>query len=168
MDKNLITVGRILKPLGLRGEVVVEPLTYDPDRFNSLAEIAIETKEGLHWRGIQSVYKKGSKLIVKFFGLDTPEELLPYRGAYLKIDSSQSPPLPEATYYYYQLEGLSVFDDKGNYLGVLTSIMQAGAADVYTITDSDGREILLPAIKDVILSIDLKNKKVIVRLIEMV
>lgn len=168
MDRSLITIGRILKPLGLRGEVVIEPLTFDPDRFNSLSEVAIETKEGLHWRGLQRVHKKGGKLVVKFLGLDTPEELLPYRGAYLKIDRSESPPLPEATYYYYQLEGLSVFDDKGNYLGVLTSIMQAGSADVYTITDSDGGEILLPAIKDVILNIDLKDKRIIVRPIEMV
>ncbi len=168
MDNDLVVIGRILKPLGFIGEVLVEPLTFDPDRFKSINRVALQGNSGLLWKEIRYVRKKGNHLVLKLEGFNNPDDTILFKGCYLKIDKALCPVLPEGTYYYYQLEGLSVYDEEGNFLGEISSIMKAGGADVYVIKDPEGGERLIPALREVILSVNLSEKKMIVRLLEMV
>ncbi len=165
---TLITIGRVLRPFGPKGDLLVEPLTFNPDRFNELYKVALDNGSGLLWLSINDVKRHGKNLILSFVEIDNIEKARALTGSYIKIDKALSPPLPEGSYYHYQLEGLAVYDHKGDYLGKVQYIMQGGGADVYVVTNQEGEEHLIPAIRDVVLSVDLKGKKILVRLLEMV
>lgn len=166
-NKDLAVIGKIIKTVGLKGEVVVEPMTYDPNRFFDLKKVCIKDSEGTRLVTIKSVRFHKKSIAICFNGCHSQEDVAPLIGSLIMINKKESPPLPEGTYYYYQLENLDVFDEQGQFLGRITEIMKAGGADVYTVKNNDGRELLIPSIKDSILNIDLEQKKMIVKVLEM-
>ncbi len=168
LQNDLITIGRVLRPLGPDGDILVEPLTFNPDRFYELNKVFLDSDKGRLRLSISQVKRQGTRLILRFLEIDSIEKAKPLTHSYIKIDKALSPPLPEGSYYHYQLEGLGVFDHRGDYLGKVEYIMQAGGADIYVVRDEEGGEHLIPAIRDVILSIDLHRKKIIVRPLEIV
>ncbi len=95
----------------------------------------------------------------------TPEQAGRYRNQILSIAASETPELPEGAFYFHELLDLEVVDEAGNILGTLTEILETGANDVYVVTDSNGRELLLPAIPEVVMNVDLDAKKIEVRLL---
>jgi 16S rRNA processing protein RimM len=164
--EGLVTVGRILREWGLNGEVIVLPLTFDSERFSRLKEVAVQIRDGgIEYKKLESVRPHRSNLLIGFEGCDTPEDAQKYRGALIKIKESESPKLPDGVYYHYQIIGLGVYTINGDYLGQIKSIFETGSNDVYVVRGED-REYLIPAIRDVIREIDLKAKKMIVKLME--
>lgn len=169
MTESLITVGKVLKEWGVKGELLVLPLTYDPDRFFLLKSLAIQSGDEIQWRALKSVRHHKGMLLLGIDGCNSPEDARRYRGALLKIKMSDSPKLPEGIYYQYQIIGLDVYTDKGEYLGQVESIVETGSNDVYVVKGKyKAEEYLIPAIKDVILMIDLEANRMIVRLMEIV
>ncbi|HWR90653.1 MAG TPA: ribosome maturation factor RimM [Dissulfurispiraceae bacterium] len=170
-DDAFITIGRIAREWGIRGEVLVMPLTFDPSRFGSLQEVFIGRDEGLQGRGpaepdsmkILSARTHGTSVRLLFEGCETPEQARSFRSARIMIRRSESPPLPEGIYYHYQIIGLTVYTVEDLYLGTVTAIAETGSNDVYVVTGG-GEEILLPAIKEVIRSIDLEEGRMVVAL----
>lgn len=163
--KDLIIIGRIIKEWGIKGELLVLPLTYDPKRFKELKEIYIEKNLSLEQQEILEVKPYRENILLKIKGCDTPEKAKKYRGAFIKIERSKSPKLPKGTYYYYDIIGMDVYSINGDHLGKVESILKAGECDVYTIKGDKG-EYLIPAIKDVIKEIDLKSKRMTIKLLE--
>jgi 16S rRNA processing protein RimM len=112
-------------------------------------------------------------LLLTFEGITTPEQVGHLRNQMLSIPAVDRPPLPEGEYYhqgravtyYYQILGLSVVDENGQELGKLTEILETGANDVYVVKRSDGTELLLPAISEVVLDVDLPRKTMRVHLL---
>src|SRR5690606_18859891 len=102
-------------------------------------------------------------LILKFQGYDTPEAAAELRNNLVYVRADSLPPLPEGEYYHHQLVGLRVVAEDGQELGVLTEVLETGANDVYVVTDENGKEVLLPAIREVILGVDLAAKTMRVR-----
>jgi len=100
-----------------------------------------------------------------FDGFTTPEQVGRFRNQILYIEVADAMELPEGEYYHHELLGLSVLDETGASLGRVTEIMQTGANDVYVVTDEAGKEILLPAIAEVILDVDLDTKIIKVHLL---
>lgn len=94
-----------------------------------------------------------SGLLVRFRGLETPEQAGQYRNAWVYVRTADRPPLPEGEYYHHQLLGLTVITDDDQHLGTLIDILETGANDVYVVRDADGHETLLPDIPTVILDI---------------
>lgn len=166
-SEKLITVGRILKEWGLNGELIVLPLTFDPDRFSKLREVVVELRGVIEKKRIISIKFHKNNLLIGFEGCGTPEDARRYRGALIKIKESESPKLPDGVYYHYQIIGLEVYTDNGQYLGQVRSILETGSNDVYVVM-RDKREYLIPAIKDVIKEIDLKTNRMIVRPMEVI
>ena len=184
-NEGLITIGKVLKEWALKGEILVLPLTFDPKRFFNLQTVAIHF-ESLHesgkgssrvknspghekpnpeWKRLKSVKFHNDLILLGLENCDTPEEAKKYRGALIKISRTESPELPEGLYYHYQITGLSVYTVDGDFLGKIVEIMETSSNDIYVVK-GDSREYLVPAIKDVVKDIDLKSRKMTVKLME--
>lgn len=165
---NLITIGRVIKSWGTKGEILVEPLTFSIERFNDLDKICFCKGDSLQYKKIEYVKRHGKNLILGISDCTNIDEAETLRHCYIKIDRSQSPKLPDGVYYYYEIEGIFVETVDGEVLGCVVSIMRVGETDVYVVKDDYGKETLIPAIKDTILSIDVNNKKMVVKPLEMI
>jgi 16S rRNA processing protein RimM len=152
---GLIAVGQITRPHGVGGEVRVLPLTDFPERFDQLAEVRVGQDENqITTLKVASRRWHNQWLLLKFEEMDTRDQVLALSGNYLFVPGDQTHPLPPGRYYFYQLLGLKVLDEKGQEIGEITHITQGGANDVYHVRGKD-REILIPAIKSVVQEIDL-------------
>lgn len=165
MDKYL-ELGQIVNTFGIKGQVKVMPFTDDIKKFDKLKEIYIEKKHELKLFQIEKVNYSKNMVILKLKGIETPEEAERLRNSYLKINRKDAKKLPEGTYYIADLIGLDVYTDENKLLGKVDYIYNAGSSDIYVIKDEQGKEILLPAIKEVLKQVDLENKKIIVHIIK--
>lgn len=104
-------------------------------------------------------------ILFGFEGIATPEQAAKYTGKTVFVRAEDRPPLPEGEYYHHQIIGLDVFDEAGASLGVVSEILETGANDVYVVKNPAGREILLPALEQVVLEIDLERKMMKVHLL---
>ena len=104
-------------------------------------------------------------MILGFEGIDTPEEAGKFRATVAYVPSADRPPLPEGQYYHHEIIGLTVVDESGKELGQLTEIIETGANDVYVVKSTESNDILLPAIQDVILGVDLSARTILVHLL---
>ena len=159
---ELVSVGRIVAPHGVRGDLRMRPDFDHPEIFGTVKEIFI----GNTPHRVLSCRPHKNIFILRLADVtdrNTAEALV---GEGCALRAETLPELPEGEYYYDDLLGLTVVTDDGETVGELTEILQTGANDVYTVTDGDGEEILLPAIPDVILKIDLSSKTMTVKLPE--
>ena len=147
-----LCVGRILAPWGMRGEVKVEVLTDFPERFAPRKVVYLNTIP----LEIERCHPHKQHMVVKLATIDSVEAAERLRGQDLTIPSSELYPLPQGQYYTFQLIGLKVVTTRGQTLGRVTDIMSTASNDVY-IVDGKRGEILIPAIEDVVKSIDLKK-----------
>ncbi len=154
-----LAVGRIASPHGTRGEVEVEIHTDFPERFVTGARfLAGERKETMT---VQSVRPYKKRLLIKFEEIPDRTAAETWRGAWLHVPIEEAMPLAEGEYYEHQLLGLDVYTDAGEYLGVLEHIIYTGANDVYVVQGPRG-EVLIPALVDVILDVDLTAERMTV------
>lgn len=161
-----IAVGTVYRKHGIRGDVKVYPLTDSPQRFLDFHEVVIEDREGRRRSvRIDRVRFQKDRLILHFEGVDTPEDVEPLLQSTVLIHRSEAAPLPEGRYYYADIIGLSVYTEEGRYLGTVEGIMETGSNDVYVVREGT-REVLVPAIAQVLRKVDLKNQKLIVHEME--
>ena len=165
MEKYL-EIGQIVNTFGIKGQVKIVPFTDDITRFDELKEIYIEKKNELKLFQIEQVNYKKNMVILKLKGIETVEEAEKLRNCYLKIDRKNAKKLPKDTYFIVDLLELDVYTDEGKLLGKVDDIYNAGSSDIYVIKNELGKQILLPAIKDVLKEVDLENQKIIVHLIK--
>ena len=164
--QEYLEVGQIVNTNGLKGLLKINPFTDDITRFERLKTIFIEHKKELLEFEIESVRYQKKQVLLKLKGIDTIEEAEKYREDYLKINRNKEEKLPEDTYYIVDLIGLDIYTEDGELLGKLDDVFSTGSNDVYVVKNSEGKQILLPAISDVIKNIDLEQKKIVVNLIE--
>ena len=155
--EQFLQVGVISSTHGIRGEVKVFPTTDDPARFEELETVLLDTgKEKLELE-IAGVKFFKNMVILKFKGYDSINDVERYRGRDLWITREQAVPLGEDENFVADLIGLAVVTDGGETLGTMKDVMFTGANDVYVVERENGKELLLPAIKDCILDVDLEN-----------
>lgn len=164
--EEYLEVGQIVNTNGLKGTLKVKPLTDDITRFEELEIIYIEKDSQLIEFKIQEVRYNKNMVLLKLEGLDDIREAEKYKNFYLKINRKNAVELEEDSYFIVDIINSEVFLDTGELLGKVVDVFPTGSNDVYTVRDSDGKEILLPAIEDVIKDVDIKNKKIIVHLLE--
>lgn len=160
-----LEIGQIVNTFGIKGMVKVKPFTDNIERFSNLEKIYIKNKSGQTEYKIQEVKYHKNMVLVKFEGIENPEQADLLRNSYLIVDRETEEPLEAGRYYIVDMIGLDVFTDDNEYLGKLEDIYNTGSNDIYVVKNELGKQILLPAIEDVIKSIDMDNKKVIVHLI---
>lgn len=159
-------IGQIVTTNGIKGFVKVNPFTDNIKRYDDLKSIYIEYKSELLEFKIEEVRYYKNQVILKLEGIDSIEEANKYRNCYLKIKREDAVKLPENTYFIADLIGIQVLDESNNFLGNIVDIFSTGSNDVYVVKNEIGKEILLPAISEVIKQIDIKNSKMVVNLIE--
>ena len=150
-DKDAILVGVIIAPHGVAGAVSAESLSDNPRRFIAGAQFFDEA--GHSYTLEKSSPHKG-RLLLLFQGIHSRDEAEALRGIKLYISASDSAPLPEGEYYHYQLIGLQV-KENGQPIGRLEDILAYSANDVFLVRTTDGRELLLQALKSVVKKIDI-------------
>ena len=164
--EQYLRVGVISSTHGIRGEVKVYPTTDDVSRFNDLKKVFLDTGKDLLPLEIEGVKYFKQMVILKFKGIDDINDIEKYRGKDLLIDRADAVELKEDEYFIYDLIDSEVFTEDGNKLGILTEIMKTGANDVYIVKTAEGKEVLLPSIKECILDVDTENKRIIVHLMD--
>ena len=160
-----LEIGQIVNTFGIKGMVKVKPFTDNIERFNNLEKIYIKNKSGQTEYKIQEVKYHKNMVLIKFEGIENPEQADLLRNSYLIVDRETEEPLEAGRYYIVDMIGLDVFTDDNEYLGKLEDIYNTGSNDIYVVKNELGKQVLLPAIEDVIKNIDMDNKKVIVHLI---
>jgi len=163
--EDLINIGKIAGTYGYKGMVRIIPLTDFPERFEELKRVIISHRGAIEEMLVEASRPYGQTCLLKLKGIDNREDAQDYRNALLQVEPDQLYPLPEGYYYHFQLQGLSVYDEEKGLLGELTEILETGANDVYVVKSEEYGEILLPAIKEVVLEVNLEAGKMQVRLL---
>lgn len=152
---DLISIGRIVGTFSYDGTLKVYPLTDFPERFNKMKKVRLERCGKLQEYTVEWTRPHKELYLIKLQGVDSMEKAGEFKHAQLVIEQDELISLPEGEYYHFQLEGLQVIDDERGLLGELTEVLGTGANDVYVVKTAQHGEVLIPAIKDVILSVDL-------------
>ena len=159
-----LVVGFLRRPHGVGGEIIMDLHTDFPERFRSGRKLfAGEERKPLTLSGIRP-HAKG--MLVKFKGIENPEDAGQLRNQWLYVKAADMPNLPEGKIYQHELLGFKVLDENGNSLGELVEIIETGANDVYVVRNESGKDLLLPAIPSVILETDPARREIRVHLLE--
>ena len=162
--EQMFTIGKIVNTHGVKGEVRVLPSTDDVKRFGKLKEVKVENRTMTTYE-IETVRYHKNFVLLKFKCIDTMNEAELLKNSLLKIDRKDALPLKKDEYYQCDLYGLRVVTDTGRDLGKLTDILMTGSNDVYVVRNEE-KEILIPAIKQCILKVDLEAGEMLVHLLE--
>ena len=160
-----LQIGQIVNTFGIKGMVKVKPFTDDIRRFDELKNVYVERKDNQMEYEIEEVKYHKDMVLIKFKGIDKIEQAELLRNSYLSISRDSVEELEEGRYYIVDMLGLEVYTDEQILLGTLEDIFNTGSNDIYVVKDELGKQILLPAIQDVIKQIDIENKKMIVHLL---
>ena len=162
----MLRVGVITSPHGIKGEVKVFPTTDDAKRFKELKKVILDTGKEYIPMEIEHVKFFKNMVILKFKGYDNINEIEKYKSRDLLITRDQAVDLEPDEYFITDLIGLAVVSDQGVELGTLKDVLETGANDVYVVAMKDGKELMLPAIGDCILNVDLEQRRMEVHVLE--
>lgn len=163
--QDLLQVGAVTSTHGLHGEVKVYPTTDDPKRYKKLKKVLLDMDKQRKEMEIEKVRFFKNMVIVKFKGIDDINDVQQYKGAKLYVTRENAVPLAEDEYFAADLIGLLAVSDENEELGSVSDVLQTGANDVYVIQQPNGKELLIPAIKDCIKNIDISGGKMVVYLL---
>ncbi|HLO17526.1 MAG TPA: ribosome maturation factor RimM [Anaerolineales bacterium] len=159
-----LVVGFLRRAHGVHGEMVMDLHTDFPERLRSGRKLLVGEEHKSMTLAAARPHAKG--MLVKFKGIETPEDAGQFRNQWVYVKASDVPSLPEGKIYQHELFGFNVVDENDNRLGELVEIIETGANDVYVIRDTEAHEILLPAIPSVILDLDPARRLMRVHLLE--
>jgi 16S rRNA processing protein RimM len=151
-----VVVGRIIKAHGIKGEVMVDVLSDVPGRFAPGAHVAHGDRE----LTVATSRAHQGRMLVRFEGIADRNGAEALRGVELSVDSALSPPPPDGSWYTHQLIGCDVIDEKGVRLGALVRIEETAANDLWVVADG-AREVLVPAVRAIVSSVDVEARRVV-------
>ena len=161
-----LKIGQITNAHGIKGEVKVFSLTDNVKRFSKLKTAFLKRKEEYVQIEIESVKYLKDFAILKLVGVEDMNAALKYKNEYIYIDREHAIKPPKDSYFISDLIGMKVSTDEGIMLGEITAVFPTGSNDVYEVKSELGKLVLIPAIKDVVLEVDVENKKMLVKLLE--
>jgi 16S rRNA processing protein RimM len=163
MQPEYLAVGRVLRPHGVRGELLLESYTDFPEHLRQVKTVFVGEPPEPH--PLAAAKEHSGQLIVRLGDCANRECAEAYRGQLVQVRTSDAAPLPPGRFYQHQLVGLQAITEAGEGLGEVAEVLETGANDVYVVKGPAG-DILLPAIKSVVLSIDLAAGQMVVRLLK--
>ena len=163
--EQMLRVGVITSTHGVRGEVKVFPTTDDAKRFKTLKKVILDGREPLEL-SIEQVKFFKNMVILKFKGYDNINDVETWRQRDLLITRDQAVELKEDEYFITDLIGLTVVNEEEAVLGRVKDVLETGANDVYVVELTGGKELLLPAIKDCILNVELEGGRMKVHVLD--
>ena len=165
MEQRL-QVGIITASHGLKGEVKVYPTTDDPARFRRLKQVILDSGKETRTLEIEGVKFFKQLVILKFKGLDDINDVEKFRKASLYVTRDNAVRLKKDEFFIADLIDMTVETEDGAVLGTLRDVITTGANDVYVVALPNGKELLLPAIKDCILNVDMENGEMTVHILD--
>ncbi len=167
-EKNLIRIAKLGEPFGIRGGIKIYSF-YDfilnlkkgQRLYISEGDTEIVKKEVI----LENIHAHGKGYVVYFEEFKDRNHIEKFRGNWLLLEEEFLIPLPKGQFYTFQILGISVYDANSGFLGIVKEIIETGSNDVFVV-ENQGKELLLPFIKDVVKEIDLKEKRIIVELIQ--
>ena len=165
-QNDYLQVGVITSTHGIKGEVKVFPTTDDPNRFRALKDVVLDTGKEQIPLEIEGVKFFKQYVILKFKGIDNINDIEKYRKMPLLVSREHAVDLEEDEYYIADLIGMKVVLEDGSSFGTLTDVMETGANDVYVVENGEGEEILLPAIRECILDVDVEKNVMTIHLMK--
>lgn len=163
---DLVEIGRLVKVYGLKGRL--KAISYLESEFvlNELDEVLIRPEKGPDRKyKVKGVQPQQKTFFIELEGINDPDSAGRLVGSGIFIPADLLGELPEDEFYWHEIIGLKAITESGDYIGEVSSIIPAGGADVYIITGGP-REILLPAIEEVIRKIDIEKREIVVRIPE--
>lgn len=166
MNEDLITIGKVLKPLGLQGEVKVVLLTDFPERFDDLETVTIRRNEVDFLQLDIARVRHGAPFVyLSFVGLTDLAGVRPLQGALLQVPASERVVLREGRYFHSDLLGMDVYRTSGLVLGKISDIIETGSRDVFVVSNGT-KEFMIPAHPKFVVSVDLLNNRIVVDPVE--
>lgn len=162
--EQLLQVGVITQTHGVRGEVKVFPTTDDAERFKKLKHVLLDTGKETLPLEIQSVKFFKQFVILKFKGIDDINEIEKYKRCPILVERKDAVPLEDDEYFIADMIGMDVITEDGAIFGILKDVIETGANDVYVMESPVYGEVLVPAIKECILDVDIKGRKMKIHL----
>ena len=162
--ENLLQVGVITTTHGISGEVKVFPTTDDPKRFLDLKNVILDDGKTTLDLEIQNVKFFKNLVILKFKGIDNINDIEKYKKAGLYVTREDAVELEEDEYFIADLIGMDVISDEGEQLGTISDVLQTGANDVYVISSKGQKDLLLPAIHECVLDVNVEERTMKVHL----
>lgn len=164
-DIKYFEIGKIVNTQGIHGDVRVVPITDEPKRFLELKTVLVDDGKTKKEYFIENIWFHKNFVIIKFENIDDMNTAEKLKGTSIKIDRKEAIPLKENEYYISDLYDMSVYTDEGEYLGIINDIIFTASNDVYEVKN-DNKTILLPAIKQCILNVNLNERKMTVHIME--
>jgi 16S rRNA processing protein RimM len=158
-------IGYVLKPQGIRGEVKIDPVSPDLERFKRLDKVYLRN-DTLTAYSIENVRLSNRFVFMKFSDINTRNDAELLRNCEVLIDKEALIKLSPGEFFVHDLVGCEVFTEEEDVLGKIIDVMQIRCNDVYVVMSQTGQEFLIPAIKDVIKLVDIKHKKIIIHRLE--
>jgi len=166
---ELVAIGRVVKPQGRKGEVLVDPLSDRPDRFPALRAAYVPgTGGGSRELKVESCWPHTGRFVLKLEGVGSIDEAEAYRGLELRIGEEDLAVLPPGSYYHHQLKGLRVVDPEGRGLGVAADLLETGGASPVLVVRGPAGELLGPLAEDFVRRVDLEAGTMVVAVPETV
>jgi 16S rRNA processing protein RimM len=168
VETKLVPVGTLGKPHGVRGEVKFSSFLPDPEDWTPYRKAFLkeEGKEELTPISITGGRGKGKTLIVTVEGWTSPEQVSRFVPGTVYVDRDTLPALPEGSFYWFDLEGMEVVTESDEPVGVIEEIIPTGSNDVCLVRNHMGEERMVPVLKETIRKVDVKHKRMVVRLME--
>lgn len=163
---DFLEVGKIINTHGLRGEVKIVTWTDSPEVFEEIGSVYVKSRTDSQKMTIKNVKYQKNNIIVKFAEIDSIEEAEKYKNAVLLAERESLGELPEGVYYIADLVKCMVFEENGKEIGALVDVFSTGSNDVYDIKRENKKNLLIPIIDGVLKSVDIQNKKIVVKIPE--
>lgn len=159
-------IGEIVNTHGVKGELKVIPLTDDINRYDELEWVYVRVKGEQRRYDVESVRYHKNNVLLKLKNIDDMTCAEGVKGCFIEIPRELAIKLPKNSYFISDLIGCGVVDDNEGKIGRVVDVMETGSNDVYVVKDANNKELLFPAIKEVILDVDIENRIIRVKLME--
>jgi len=159
-----LIIGKLQRTHGVKGEIIMEVMTDFPEKIQPGNIVFLGSKQQAF--EVASVRPAADKILISFKGLTDCDQVSILRNQIVSIKTVDANQLPEGEFYHHEIIGMTVVEEDGTIVGTIREILVTGANDVYIINKENGEELLLPAIRDAVLSIDRQSRKMVVRLPE--
>lgn len=161
-EPTFVIVGRVVRPHGIRGELRIRPDTDFPERLPALREVVLLKNGESMQASVVSIRPHGTAMLVKLNGIDTLDAASHWRDAAIAVRREDAVPLEPGRHYVFEVVGLRVETEDGQTLGTVAEVLRTGSNDVYVVSGA-GRDILVPAISTVVLTIDVAGGRMVIR-----
>ncbi len=166
LNEEFIIIGKVVSTQGNKGEVKVWPLTDSIDRFKNLASIFLRNNTIRKTLRIEKIRSKENTVILKLEDIDNIEKAKMVVGSFLEVKRENTIRLSKDTYFIFEIIGLEVYTVNNIFLGKVKNVISTGSNDVYIVKNKNNKEILIPAIREVVKNINLEKKLITVKMVD--